>query len=1373
MFRKTVSGILLFLFLVSTLTAAFNIQQAKAELKTIIVPDDYPTIQAAVNAATDGDTIIVRDGIYTENVNVNKSLTIKSEHGCDSTVVQAANSNDDVFDVTTDYVNIFGFTVEGATGGWKAGIHLVYADYCNISHNIASNNLFGILLDWPSNINVINNIASNNGADGVLLRYSQMGGLSYNNIINNTCSNNWNNGIDLEDSTGDNIINNTCLNNHNGYGIILWDSHCDTITKNTCLNNKLGIGLGESSGNTITNNICWNNDDGIILAYSGYNNIRNNTISSHRLGIYLIESRNQVVTDNSFENCGIQIGAGLEHELSFYNTHTIEGNIINGKPIYYYKDASGIKVPEDAGEVILANCTDITVENIDASDGSVGIELSYTVNSTISSNTIFNNSLYGIDLEDSDGNIIKNNYISNNEWGIFLRFSSGNSIACNTASNNHIGIDLVYSGNNKIYHNNFVNNIGQVSNYYSVNVWDDGYPSGGNYWSDYTGVDLKSGPNQDQPGSDGIGDTPYVIDANNRDRYPLMKPWTPTPPVQEWLFDSDFQYNLDDDYGTVEGTGHLSGTATLSAGNLSIEGQITLNGALPSGVPEVYLVATDGQDSEFAKQAVDLSGFGYWQTGTNTYNFTGQIPNVIQPINNGHYEVSALITYNTAKYEFFINTTSLINNHYFPLTPPPIVSPVPPQPVNIEPSDGATDVSLEPIFLSSPPLSDVTSEQIPWEEMDGIKFTRVYYHIQITTVPGDYSTPVYNFTDFWLIDQRFDFPPSPKSPYVSSGVLDYGTTYYWRIRYKDFRDVWSPWSKETSFTTPPRDFSIWASPSSLTIQPSSSGSSTINIGSINGFNQPVQLDVSGAPSGVTVTLSSSEVTPQAGGTATSTLTVSVATTATLGSYTLTVTGTSGSLTHSTHISLEITPLQKVLERPLVPNLIEPSPYVRATVSYRPVDDTTYEVLEVRFSSQGVSEGWIEFGIASSLARALSPLPTDIWYTLFFTRGEERVFPVNINVHRDYVMALSFGGVATGSIYFGESPLTPLARLSADLLHNSYPVTTTFEPETPVSEVTYQVVPFELAGLGSPGELRVYDSQGRTTGFVDGQPTEEIPYSMIINDSIVIFLSSGSYRYEVAGTAEGSYDLAVGLVENGNSTFFTATDIPTSPTTIHQYTIDWDALSQGEEGVTVMVDSDGDGVFEHTFTSDSELNYDEFMLQTATTIDIDPDVLNLKSKGKWITAYIEFPEGYNVSAIDVSSILLNGTIPVDLNAPTAIGDYDRDSIADLMVKFNRTQVVEYMLSQGITFGNVTLTLSGKLYDGTMFEGNAVLRVSSLLGDVNCDGKVDIKDLVLAAASYRSEEDEPKWNPNANFAQPYNRIDLIDLVTIAVHYGKTYE
>jgi len=104
------------------------------------------------------------------------------------------------------------------------------------------------------------------------------------------------------------------------------------------------------------------------------------------------------------------------------------------------------------------------------------------------------------------------------------------------------------------------------------------------------------------------------------------------------------------------------------------------------------------------------------------------------------------------------------------------------------------------------------------------------------------------------------------------------------------------------------DFSIAASQTSLTIQQGNSGSSTITITSMNGFNQPVQLTKSGVPSGVTATLDPQQVTPPAGGSTTSTLTVSVSTTATPGSCTLTVTGTNGTLSYSTYISLEITAL---------------------------------------------------------------------------------------------------------------------------------------------------------------------------------------------------------------------------------------------------------------------------------------------------------------------------------------------------------------------------------------------------------------------------------------------------------------------------------
>jgi len=172
------------------------------------------TIQQAVDNATAGDTIIVRDGTYTENVDVGVAhLTIRSENGSVSTTVQAASSNDYVFEVTTDYVNISGFTVTGATGNWKAGIYLGNGvDYCNISSNNASNNDYGIYLHSSSNNTLTNNTANSNNYYGIYL-YSSSSNTIYNNYFNNT-NNAYDDGTNIWNITkqaGTNIIGGSWL----------------------------------------------------------------------------------------------------------------------------------------------------------------------------------------------------------------------------------------------------------------------------------------------------------------------------------------------------------------------------------------------------------------------------------------------------------------------------------------------------------------------------------------------------------------------------------------------------------------------------------------------------------------------------------------------------------------------------------------------------------------------------------------------------------------------------------------------------------------------------------------------------------------------------------------------------------------------------------------------------------------------------------------------------------------------------------------------------------------------------------------------------------------------------------------------------------
>lgn len=105
-----------------------------------------------------------------------------------------------------------------------------------------------------------------------------------------------------------------------------------------------------------------------------------------------------------------------------------------------------------------------------------------------------------------------------------------------------------------------------------------------------------------------------------------------------------------------------------------------------------------------------------------------------------------------------------------------------------------------------------------------------------------------------------------------------------------------------------------------------------------------------------------------------------------------------------------------------------------------------------------------------------------------------------------------------------------------------------------------------------------------------------------------------------------------------------------------------------------------------------------------TIDIDPDTLNLKSNGKWVTAYIELPEGYNVNDIDVSTILLEDVISAELQ-PTEVGDHDNDEIADLMVKFDRSDVQAILEPAD----EVELTVTGELTDGIPFKGSNTIQV----------------------------------------------------------------
>ena len=368
-------------------------------------------------------------------------------------------------------------------------------------------------------------------------------------------------------------------------------------------------------------------------------------------GVYILDARDITLTSNVFENDGITITGEVPDDFS---THTIpESNTVNGLPVRYVRNQVGLEVDGvPTGQMIIANCSDLTIHGIGAlntirgmaahyvSDSSfidntlrgskIGFYLDHCQNVTVSRINASENSDQGVLLDlcsncsvldsmfvanedgvvgqnsrdllfsnnscmlntrdgiglvgglrllvsknrivgnmdgmsamsarnskcienDFQANsfsgvetylcqdllIAKNNISGSDHNGVIDYESSNTAVLYNNISNNLIVFQIYNSNNLTIHHNNMAVSPGDV--FYITGGdntrWNDSYPSGGNYWSDYNGPDEKSGPNQDLPGPDDIGDIPYVIEASNQDWYPLMDPvFLPTNSPPRSLF---------------------------------------------------------------------------------------------------------------------------------------------------------------------------------------------------------------------------------------------------------------------------------------------------------------------------------------------------------------------------------------------------------------------------------------------------------------------------------------------------------------------------------------------------------------------------------------------------------------------------------------------------------------------------------------------------------------------------------------------------------------------------------------------------------------------------------------------------------------------
>ncbi len=475
--------------------AGARTSMAMHEYSLIHVPQDYSTIQKAIDAATTGDIIYVSPGIYPESLTVYKAgLWVVGENRA-STVIDLHDA--DGIRITAGNTCITGFTIRGSMHPYSMYLE---SSGNTVLDNVIESNVGGIYCgieeDGTSVFNnvIVRNEFRNNSQISVRLGYACQSVISDNDFSGNY----W--GIALFDGSSDNVISNNRLYGTRSVCITMRYCPRNVVSNNYVDSGTTGIYIDVDSNDTIVSGNVLTNVRGlwgvIYVFRSGNITVKDNRLFNNSAGIYLDRSGRVFVSNNTMDGNDEGLGVNGEHLSEFM--HFIDSsNKIDGKPVYYAVNGDNLSIDSnlfpELGFLGIVNSSSVAVRDIRVSGNRHGILLAYTKNSKIENVTAIDNNR-GMDFYQSSNNLITGSSLLNNKYGVLLQGESRDTF----------------------YKNNFINNSNNAYCEMNGSTWDNG--AEGNYWYNYNGKDEDL---------NGIGDAAHVINAGNQDNFPLMNQSSP------------------------------------------------------------------------------------------------------------------------------------------------------------------------------------------------------------------------------------------------------------------------------------------------------------------------------------------------------------------------------------------------------------------------------------------------------------------------------------------------------------------------------------------------------------------------------------------------------------------------------------------------------------------------------------------------------------------------------------------------------------------------------------------------------------------------------------------------------------------------------